>query len=104
MCSNESDVSYNIPTVQGDQGSPNLKDVMVFLTGCDSPPPMGFGRAKGAVTFFAVEDDEDDGRLPTASTCSLTLRFPWNFPTEFEQFSTRMSLAILGSHGFFGAV
>ena len=29
--------------VLGDSASPNLRDVLVFLTGSDSIPPVGFG-------------------------------------------------------------
>lgn len=87
-----------IPTAQGNQGSPNLSDVMVFLTGCDTPPPLGFGDVNATMRFT-----ESDG-LPTVSTCSLTLRFPLDFQTDFEEFKEKMAFAILGSHGFFGTV
>lgn len=87
-----------ILTGQGDQGSPTLQDVMVFLTGCDSVPPLGFGDVKPSILFT------DDALLPTVSTCSLTLRFPRNFPTDFQQFKDKMDLVILGSQGFFGTV
>lgn len=80
------------------QSSPNLRDVMVFLTGCDCVPPLGFGDVKPGILF------SDDAVLPTVSTCSLTLRFPRNFPTDFQQFKEKMDFVILGSQGFFGAV
>ena len=91
-------ILYFILTGQGDQGSPTLQDVMVFLTGCDSVPPLGFGDVKPSILFT------DDALLPTVSTCSLTLRFPRNFPTDFQQFKDKMELVILGSQGFFGTV
>ena len=71
---------------------------MVFLTGCDSVPPLDFGDVTPGNQF------SDDTALPTVSTCSLTFRLPRNFPTEFEQFKEKMELAVLGSQGFFGTV
>ena len=71
---------------------------MVFLTGCDSVPPLGFGDVTPEIQF------SDDAALPTVSTCSLTFSLPRNFPTEFEQFKEKMELAVLGSQGFFGTV
>ena len=89
---------YHIPTGQGDQGSPTLQDVMVFLTWCDCVPPLGFGDVKPGIMFT------DDAVLPTVSTCSLTLHFPRSFPTDFQQFKEKMDFVILGSQGFFGTV
>ena len=71
---------------------------MVFLTGCDCIPPLGFGLAEPSITFST------DAVLPTVSTCSLTLRFPLNFPTKFDLFKEKMDFAVLGSQGFFGTV
>ena len=62
--------------------SPTLQDIMVFLTDCDCIPPLGFGLAEPSITFSM------DAVLPTVSTCSLTLRFPLNFPTKLT-FSRR---------------
>lgn len=85
-------------TAQDEDSSPSLKDVMVFLTGCDSVPPLGFGDVEPSVHFSG------DNVLPTVSTCSLTLRFPLSFPTIFEKFKENMDFAILGSQGFFGSL
>lgn len=76
------------------QGSPTLQDVMVFLTGCDCIPPLGFGDVLPSIEFDAVST------LPTVSTCALTLHLPLNSPTVFEDFKEKMDLAILGSQGF----
>ena len=78
--------------------TPTLRDIMVFLTGCDSIPPLGFGDVSPAILF-----SDADGFL-TVSTCSLTLTFPRAFSTDFQLFKERMTLAILGSQVFFGAV
>ena len=84
--------------VSTDQSTPTLSDVMVFLTGCDCVPPMGFSDVSPAVMF-----SDDTGALPKVSTCSLTLTFPRTFPTDIQLFN-EMDFAILGSQGFFGSV
>ena len=71
---------------------------MVFLTGCDCVPPLGFGDVTPSILF------SDDGVLPTVSTCSMTLHFPRTFPTDIEHFKDKMEFAILGSQVFFGTV
>ena len=86
------------PTGESGQSCPTMKDIMVFLTGCDTIPPLGFSDAAPAILF------SDVGVLPTVSTCCLTLTFPRSFPTEFHVFKEKMNLAILGSQGFFGTV
>lgn len=86
---------------QGADGSPNLKDVMVFLTGCESTPPLGWGDVEQSIKFLSPDGENV---LPTVSTCLLILKFPLNFPTDFNVFKDKMDLAILGSQGFFGSV
>lgn len=72
---------------------------MVFLTGSDSVPPLGFGDVSPTVEFT------DEEVLPTVSTCSLSLCFPRSFPsTEYSKFKEKMDFVILGSQGFFGTV
>lgn len=51
-----------------------LKDLLAFWTGADSIPPGGFDE-KLKVDFFSL-DDTGPGRLPSASTCSLTIWLP----------------------------
>ena len=77
--------------------APSMKDILVFLTGCDSIPPLGFGDNSPKIIFTHAV-------LPTVSTCSLTLRLPLSLPKEFNQFKEKMDFAILGSQGFFGAL
>lgn len=75
--------------------SPTLRDVMIFLTGSETVPPLGYGDVNPAIVFT------DDDQLPTVSTCSLSLCFPrHNMPTNYDEFKARMNLVILGSHGF----
>ena len=78
---------------QGEQGLPSLKDIMTFLTGCDSIPPLGFSAIPGI-------DFTDDEQFPTVSTCSLTLTFSRKMTTTFQNFKEVMDHAILGSEGF----
>ena len=77
---------------------PTLSDVMVFLTGCDVIPPLGYNGAVPSIKFMT------DAVFPMVSICSLTFYILWNFPTDFESFKERMDFAILGSQGFFGQV
>ena len=78
------------------KSSPNLKDVLVFLTGCDVVPPLGFGNVSSSVQF------SEAAQLPLVSTCALTLTFPISFPTDPSNFKEKMEFSILGSQGFFG--
>ena len=66
---------------------------MIFLTGCDSIPPLGFN------TSPTIEFTNED-QLPISSTCSLTLTFSRKIKTEFNDFKEVMDFAVLGSEGF----
>ena len=80
-------------------GSPSLRDVMTFLTGCDSVPPLGFGSVSPSIQF------SETTVWPTLSTCAWSLTFPLNFPTTNPVlFKEKMDFSILGSQGFFGQV
>ena len=68
--------------------------ILAFATGATKPPPMGFP-IRPTITFIA----DQSSTLPTASTCSLTLRLPLAL-NDYEQFKDRMSLAILNTVGF----
>jgi len=50
-----------------------LKDILAFWTGADRVPPCGFD-SDLKIDFYSVSDGER--RLPSASTCSLTLNLP----------------------------
>lgn len=78
---------------QGEQGSPSLKDIMIFLTGCESIPPLGFG-INPTIEFT------DEEQFPISSTCSLNLIFSRKMKTSFTGFKEVMDLTILGSDGF----
>ena len=78
--------------------SSNLKDVMVFVTGCESIPPLGFGNVRPSIQFAS------NNILLTVSTCSLTLKFPLNFPTNFKDFKRNRISQSLDLKGFFGSM
>ena len=81
--------------VLGDNASPNLRDVLVFLTGSDSIPPVGFGLG-GTIDFTDID------QLQTSSTCSLTLTLSRKMSTNYMQFKEVMDLSVIGSKDFFG--
>ena len=70
----------------------SLKDVMVFATGCDDVPILGFDRQP------SLQFSCNDG-LPTASTCGPTLRLPLKVEGA-EQFTKNMRFALACSFGF----
>ena len=74
---------FTVTTADGN-GLATLKDVMLFLTGCDCVPPLGFGDVDPCILFST------DLVLTTVSTCSLTLRFPITFPTDIDGFKDKM--------------
>lgn len=47
-----------------------LKDLLIFATGVDSIPPLGFP-TKPVLTFLHSED-----KYPLANTCALQLKLP----------------------------
>ena len=71
--------------------SPTLKDIFIFLTGCDCVPPLGFPAADREILL------DKEAVVPRVSTCTITLYVPMNMPTLFEE---RMNFFILGSQDF----
>ena len=69
-----------------------LEDVLVFVTGADHVPPMGFEK-RLTLSF------DSNSLYPTASTCSLTLYLPTRF-VEYEDFKTGMIEGIVSGFGF----
>ena len=74
----------------------NFEDLLIFLTGADCLPPLGFPN-RCTIDFY----DQEPGvkRLPFASTCSLSLSLPRGMDSETE-FRELMCLALRGSLGF----
>lgn len=68
-----------------------LQDVLVFVSGTDEPPPLGFESA--LVIEFTIQ------KFPTANTCGLKLHLPLQHD-EYESFKYAMDFAILNSPCF----
>jgi hypothetical protein len=72
-----------------------VSDVLVFFTGADVVPPMGFEK-KPKVTFLP-----EDATLCTASTCDLQLRLPTRYRT-YKSFRAAILMSIIDNNGFGG--
>ena len=81
---------------EGDVTGLSLKDLLVFITGADCLPPLGFS-TKITVDFYNFE--HNSRRRPFASTCGLYFFLPRGFeePAEFSNF---LREALLECHGF----
>ena len=85
------------PSIAEEVDDCSLGDILVFFSGADYPPPMGFHK-NPRLKFL---EHNKHTILPTASTCSLTLALPtWH--KTMEDFSMAMKLGILGNDGFGG--
>ena len=74
-----------------------VKDILIFCSGAERLPPLGFGR-EPKIAFLSSED----GKLATASTCDLTLRLPTVHCEDYDSFKEWMILSIKGHDGFGG--
>ena len=73
-----------------------LEDILKFLSGSSKIPATGFD-ATPRINFVS----EQGSRLPSVSTCSLTITFPRQIGLlTYESFEELMDLSILGSFGF----
>lgn len=68
-----------------------LQDVLVFVSGVTAVPPLGFYKQQPEINF-------SEGRLATASTCSLNLKLPLH--PDYTTFRKYMVLSIKGHSGF----
>lgn len=69
----------------GEGGNVNLKEILPAV-GFDSTPKIHFC---------------DEERLPTVSTCDLSITFPRSMGLlSYKDFKTKMNDCILGSYGF----
>ncbi|XP_052008021.1 G2/M phase-specific E3 ubiquitin-protein ligase-like [Xyrauchen texanus] len=83
-------------SIQEEDMDISFEDLLVFVTGADSVPPLGFPH-KCQLDFYNQEDGSC--RIPYSSTCSLCLFLPRGV-TEEEEFKRLMFLALKGSLGF----
>jgi len=73
-----------------------LEDVLIFCTGSDCVPPLGFHK-KIDLVFLGPRE-----LLPTASTCSLIMRIPTCLENS-NLFNEKMELGLKGGQ-MFGSV
>lgn len=73
-----------------------LEDLLVFTTGTDCVPPLGFDKL---ITIEFYDFDGNIRRRPWSSTCGLHLFLPRGFedPSDFSSF---MKETLLECHGF----
>lgn len=69
----------------------SLEDILVFFTGCDSIPALGFS-PKPSLEFIT------HSRFPVANTCENILRIP--VYAVYTDFKSNMDFAIRNSPGF----
>jgi HECT-domain (ubiquitin-transferase) len=79
-----------------DESPVNWSKLLVFWTGADAPPPLGFA-TKLKICFYTAIDGER--RLPTSSTCGMVLFLPRGM-SEPEQLSEMLTYAVANSGGF----
>lgn len=72
-----------------------LKDILIFATGLDKIPAMGFSPQP---ELHFLHPDEQPSRFPKANTCSLTLSIPVGLC--FDNFKHNMNLGIGASEQF----
>lgn len=72
--------------------------MLIFSTGADKIPPLGFDQ-EPKLTFL---ESAVDNMLPTASTCAIELRLP-TCHSQFHSFKEYMTMA-LKSYGGFGGI
>lgn len=72
----------------------SLPQILIFVTGADSIPPMGF--PTDPVIIFS----KDKSRLlPLSSTCSLSLTLSTGH-VEYDMFKKSMDTAVLNAYEF----
>ena len=71
-----------------------LKHVLMFFTGADREPPLGFPK-KATLEFLNTS-----AVLATASTCDLILRVPTTFHDQYDSFKDMMIKSLISCDGF----
>ena len=73
----------------------HLEDMLVFVTGADRVPPMGFEYSP-IINFV----HDPPSHLPVASTCTPSLSLPVVRGQAYENFKDAMVEALVGGFGF----
>lgn len=89
---------YLIYHADGNSGC-DVKDILVFFTGADRIPPLGFSKVP-KVTF--LHSNVTTLKFCTASTCDLQLRLPTCHGEDYEAFKDAMIMSLKGNDGFGG--
>ena len=87
-------LSHSLSLTEGTT-SCSIEDVLVFITGSDRVPPLGFD-VKVKVMFL------HSGRFCTSSTCDLQLRIPISHGENYEAFEEAMIMSLKDNDGFGG--
>lgn len=74
----------------------SLDDLLVFMTGADSIPPLGFD---DHLTIAFYDQQDHVKRIPWSSTCTLTLYLPRGFD-DTQEFKLLMRMALMNGVGF----
>ena len=74
-----------------------LTQMLQFWTGSDDIPPCDFPNDL-TIEFYSYENERDN-RLPSASTCSLTLWLPRGIESQ-DKMQEVLAMAVCGSCGF----
>ena len=70
----------------------SLGEIMVFFSGCDKVPPLGFD--------FDPSTTFDEGNVyPTASTCALSLVLPTRYQS-YDAFKEKVTFGFKNYGGF----
>ena len=79
----------------GQESQCSLQDVLVFFTGANAIPVLGFERRPKLVFLEGPSE-----KLPTASTCEIHLCIPIAHGDNFASFKEWMELGIIGNCDF----
>eukprot|EP00794_Sanderia_malayensis_P013168 gene13168-14518_t len=81
---------------EGEIDGLSLQDLLVFISGADKNPPLGFATP---LTIGFYDDIEGQKRRPWASTCALMLYIQRQYDSP-EVFRSILVEALLGCQGF----
>ena len=74
-----------------------MEDVLVFISGADRVPPLGFS-TKSKISFV----HNQTAKFCTASTCNIHLRLPTIHGDNYEAFRDAMIMSLKDNDGFGG--
>nr|XP_055028865.1 G2/M phase-specific E3 ubiquitin-protein ligase-like [Misgurnus anguillicaudatus] len=80
--------------IQEKQSTITFEEILTFVTGADSIPPLGF-QGQPTIDFYTQENR----RLPFASTCGMVLFLPRGIQEE-EELADMLNTALKGYLGF----